>query len=320
MLVNAGADLNAPRFATGDTPLIYVCKDDIKVKLLIRKGADVNAKNRDGLTALMHAAVDGIHGSVKLLLEAGADVNSQNSNCESPLHAAAYGSKVYCPPCNQCQVILCNAAEGTDQCMELLLSAGADVNLRDVYGHTPLIASALICDVKCLDLLIRSGSDVNATDNDGVTPLMIVAGLRFFTLHIVCPSDAIKISKNALSCCKLLLKAGAHVNITSFANFTAYDLNIDNSSKAPEDMQYLYHEIQRLLYAAGEYQWVQTNPAVHLNQVPQSLKDICRSSIRNHLLCLDQHCDLFRQIPLLRLPNVIKAYLLFNTSLDIDED
>ena len=128
LLVNAGADLNAPRFATGDTPLIYVCKDEVKVKILIRKGADVNAKNRDGSTALMHAADNGIYRSVKLLLEAGAEVNSQNSDGDTPLNAAADGSMVSHPSCNQCQAFFCPTAEGTDQCMQLLLSAGADVN------------------------------------------------------------------------------------------------------------------------------------------------------------------------------------------------
>ena len=319
LLVNAGADLNAPRFATGDTPLMYVCKDDIKVKILTRKGADVNAKNRDGSTALMRAAYSGIYKSVKLLLEAGADVNSQNYDGDTPLRSAADGFMVYYPPCNQCKAILCRNKE-TDQCMELLVSAGADVNLRNVYGRTALTTAAFTCNVKCLNLLIRCGSDVNAIDNDGVTPLMEVAGLGVFTLHIVCPPNAIKIAKNVLTCCKLLLKAGAHINIVSFADFTARDLNIDNSTKVSEDVQYPCIEIQRLLHAAGECQWVQRNPGVHLNQVPQSLKDICRSSIRHHLLCLDQHCDLFRRIPLLRLPNVIEAYLLFNTSLDIAED
>ena len=157
-------------------------------------------------------------------------------------------------------------------------------------------------------------------DNDGVTALMEVAGLNVFTLYEVWPRDAIKISKNALSCCKLLLKAGAHINVVSLANFAACDLNIDNSTKVSEDMQYPYTEIQRLLHATGENQRVRTTPRVHLTPVPQRLKDICRSSIRNHLLCLDQHCDLFRRIPLLRLPNIIEAYLLFSTSLDIAED
>ena len=83
--------------------------------------------------------------------------------------------------------------------MELLLSAGADVNLRDGDGRTALTTAALICNVKCLDLLIRSGSDVNVVDNDGVTALMETAGLKVFTLCEVWPRDAIKISKNALS-------------------------------------------------------------------------------------------------------------------------
>ena len=316
LLVDAGVDLNAQQTVSGDTPLMYICQEDTKVKLLICKGADVNARKGDGSTALMLAAEDGIYKSVKLLLEAGADVNAQDSNGATPLHYAASGFVVNAPSCNQCKAFCYPAIEGTDQCTQLMLSARADVNLLDGYDRTALMMAVYTCNVKCLDLLIKSGSDVNEVDRDGSTALMAAAGLHVLALYEVLPRDAIKISKNALSCCKLLLKAGARINVVSSANYTSLKWNQENSRKVPENMQYMYIETHRLLSAAGENQWA---PGVYFNQVPD-LKIICRGFIRHHLLCLDQHCNLFSRIPLLGFPSTIQAYLLLNTSFDIDED
>ncbi len=56
------------------------------VRLLIEKGADVNAKNKYGGTPL-HAAI-GSEQTVKLLLEHGADVNAKNNDAWTPLEVA----------------------------------------------------------------------------------------------------------------------------------------------------------------------------------------------------------------------------------------
>jgi ankyrin repeat protein len=59
------------------------------VKVLLENGADVNAKDNDGGTALMWAARRGYVDVVVLLLVQRADVNSRNKNGETALMWAA---------------------------------------------------------------------------------------------------------------------------------------------------------------------------------------------------------------------------------------
>lgn len=59
------------------------------VALLFKKGANVNAKDINGLTPLHHAAAFGYENIVNLLLEKGADVNARDINNLTPLHYAA---------------------------------------------------------------------------------------------------------------------------------------------------------------------------------------------------------------------------------------
>lgn len=54
-------------------------------KLFVGSGADVNAKCKNGHTALIWAAFNGRLEMVKYLVEQGADVNAENSDGEKPL-------------------------------------------------------------------------------------------------------------------------------------------------------------------------------------------------------------------------------------------
>ena len=88
------------------------------VKQHLADGADVNAKDKYGLTPLHHAAWQGRNEIVELLIANGADVNAKDVDGGTPLHYAAW--------------------QGRNEIVELLIANGADVNAKDVDGGTPL--------------------------------------------------------------------------------------------------------------------------------------------------------------------------------------
>ncbi len=57
----------------------------VVARLLIKKGADVNAKNNDGETALMLASLNGNFEAANLLIEKGADVNAKSNKGKTAL-------------------------------------------------------------------------------------------------------------------------------------------------------------------------------------------------------------------------------------------
>src|SRR5579884_558536 len=85
-LIKTGADVNA-KDASGDTALILAAYNGRieTVKALIKSKADVNAKGSHGYTALMVAAYNGDTEMVKALIEARADVNAENKSGDTAL-------------------------------------------------------------------------------------------------------------------------------------------------------------------------------------------------------------------------------------------
>jgi ankyrin repeat protein len=125
LLLKAGADPNGAD-NSGRTPLFYVlfysadAPQEPCIRVLVKHGADVNAKNKDGLPALDVSIGDLRAETVKLLLDSGADVNGHGAYGRTPLHQLFYST----------------TASDLVPVARLLLSAGADINAKQSNGKS----------------------------------------------------------------------------------------------------------------------------------------------------------------------------------------
>jgi serine/threonine-protein phosphatase 6 regulatory ankyrin repeat subunit B len=126
--------------------------DTAGVKALIDKGADVNAKNKDGDTALMSASLKGHTEIVKALIEKGADVNAKDKAGWTALMSASF--------------------YGYIEIVRALLNKGADVNAKSENGYTALMYASQYGRIEIVNALLNKGANVNAKNKDGKTALM----------------------------------------------------------------------------------------------------------------------------------------------------
>lgn len=147
--------INSLKTYGGNPPLFCAVKyadNSSIVRKLIRKGADVNLKDKNG-----NLIVDDIPiyckdrlDVVDVLAKAGINFNKAGRVSSPPLH----------------QVV----EEDNTEFVNLLIQYGADVNFQDEYGRTPVNTAAARGNSNILQLLIDNGGNVNNIGM-GVTPL-----------------------------------------------------------------------------------------------------------------------------------------------------
>ena len=121
------------------------------VKALLEAGADVNATDTRGATALRLASLYGHTETVKALVAAGAVVNAKDNSGETALMAAI--------------------TYGHTEIVKALLEAGADVNATNARGATALMFASDEGNTEIVKALLEAGADVNMEDNRGGTAL-----------------------------------------------------------------------------------------------------------------------------------------------------
>jgi len=129
------------------------------VRLLLEKGANIEAQYGDGnYTALSGAAAKGHEAVVRLLLENGADIN--HNGWQPALHHAAGG--------------------GHEAVVRLLIEKGANVKAKNKNGETALhrATGASLRSEEMVRLLLEYGADIQAKDNEGATALQLAAGRK----------------------------------------------------------------------------------------------------------------------------------------------
>jgi uncharacterized protein len=126
------------------------------IERLLKSGADVNAQQLDGATALQWAAYRGDAQLTELLLKADAKPSVANHNGVTPLWLAA--------------------TSGYADVIQALLKGGADANEQLPLGRRPLMLAARSGNVDAVRALLERGADVNASEAErGTTALMQAA-------------------------------------------------------------------------------------------------------------------------------------------------
>lgn len=149
--------VDAPIDDCGRTMLMYAMGSSIEiVNILINAGADVNRRDLSGRAVWDFAPTWGSL-SVEIwsaLIHAGLDVNSLGTKNETPLISVCSG---YVAPAT-------NDFYRQSRCaiVQLLLDAGAEVNVVDQYNDSPLRAAAAAGNSEVVKLLRKVGANPNA--------------------------------------------------------------------------------------------------------------------------------------------------------------
>lgn len=124
------------------------------VKALLAKGADPNAKDDIGQSALIGAARNGHSDTVSVLLAAGANANDR-------LHSTGWTA------------LTLAAGKGHLNVIKTLLENGAEPNIKDKFGKTALMWAALNGHDMVVKALLSKGANPHAKDSSGKSALTL---------------------------------------------------------------------------------------------------------------------------------------------------
>lgn len=211
LLLNAGADIQS-RDNRGRTVMHHLASrgsgwNDFteEIQFLVDHGVDINARDNDGVTPLMlcinktaTGGSDSSTGSTRMLerlLKAGADADAaDNRGCSVLMHSLPSPLQ-YTHTCLEYVLVVQdvlksflkkrvpdkNAVDfmmkvgwGTEEEVQTALShPGADLEMRDFGGFTPLMRAVFFNTADVVRFMIGAGANVNAESTGGTTPLMI---------------------------------------------------------------------------------------------------------------------------------------------------
>src|SRR5215471_11071027 len=185
-LLEHGADPNLPWTEPGDAPLHIAAQrwDVPMVELLVRHGADIHLRRRDGRTAHTLAALHGNQEIAAWLLAHGA--KDELSSLENFVSACARGDQVHAVEMLRANpglrgelqrehhlMMHVPAERGDVAALETMLTCGFDPNVKDNESVTALHRAAMAGRSEAVRLLLAHGASVNALDGMfSATPLV----------------------------------------------------------------------------------------------------------------------------------------------------
>jgi cytohesin len=186
-LIEEGADVNSTN-DEGNTILHLVVKSrkmDLAT-LLIDNGADPNVRNKEGNSPLHIAVNNNRVEMVKMLIEKGADVNLEGKHKSlptqecTPLHIAVIESSmtklalarlISQDDTNPGIPRRKERSADSDRIIAILLEAGANPNVKDGDGSTPLMLASKLQNAEGVRILLKAGADYDVWDRYGRSAL-----------------------------------------------------------------------------------------------------------------------------------------------------
>jgi uncharacterized protein len=242
-LLDAGADINGKtaaaqfarrnagltRLSLGEwTPLMYAARDGAMKagRVLLERGADVNAVDPDKATALVLAIINYHYDFASLLLDHRADPNLADTTGMAALFAAIDMNSL---PWMFGRPEIPAASKVTAlELIEKLLKHGANPNaaLTAVQiqrahtdgdsavaaGATPFLRAAKASDVPAMKLLLKYGADPKATLKNGNHAVLLVAGLGYRDGNMAVPTKDRGTPEEVIAALQLCLEQGLNVN------------------------------------------------------------------------------------------------------------
>ncbi|HXP84724.1 MAG TPA: ankyrin repeat domain-containing protein [Bryobacteraceae bacterium] len=198
-LLDGGLDVNS-KTARGTSLLMMAAPNAGKVRLLISRRADVNARSDSGADALTIAcAYRGTAASVQALLDAGAAAKSPDGKRvrSSPLVFASMTGDL-----DNVKLLLARGADasasagnntpisaavtfGYPDVTRALIAAGASTSMQESTGINLLHWSVIADRPAMIPVLVQAGVPINVVDDFGFTPLMYAATIDFGDTELV---------------------------------------------------------------------------------------------------------------------------------------
>jgi ankyrin repeat protein len=216
LLLEAGADADSPN-PEGQTALMAVARTGNveAARALLDHGATIDAREGwGGQTALMWASARRHPEMMDLLISHGADVDARSVHRDYQRHVTAEGrpknldSGGFTP-------LLYAARENCIACVNVLLAHGADIDLPDPDGVSPLLLAIMNANWDLAKRLIEAGSDVDQWDIYGEAPLFTAIGLYSRRDGGRASIDPLN-ETNGLAVVRLLLERGANPDMQLF--------------------------------------------------------------------------------------------------------
>ena len=157
-------------------------------KLLIDKGAEIEAASGGEIRALMLSAFNGHKEVCDLLIEKGAEIEAAKEDGGRALMLAAYnghievcellldrGAEIEAADKNGKRTLMLAAQEGHKEVCELLIDKGAEIEAADKNGKRTLMLAAQEGHKEVCKLLIENRAKIEVSDKDGKRTLMLAA-------------------------------------------------------------------------------------------------------------------------------------------------